>query len=189
MLAHLHFARDAANAPPGRIGRSQRESSGSYANGRLDGRLFAIQVTETGQDRNLRNPVSALKDSRRRRILHSLVRRYIKTAIIYLAVGLALGGWMMTGRELSGRFAEPYLRTAHTHAILVGFVMMMILGVALWLFPRPDKTDTRYRPVLAEVAYWMLAIGTGCRIAGEIARGSSNAVWLRAAVLCAGWAA
>ena len=52
----------------------------------------------------------------------------------------------MARRELGGKFAGPYETSAHTHAILVGLVMMMILGVALWLFPRPEKQNVRYRP-------------------------------------------
>ena len=92
--------------------------------------------------------------------MHSLVRRYLKTAIAFLAVGLVLGGWMLVRRELAGRFPSPYVVSAHTHAILVGFVMLMILGVALWLFPRPEKGDARYRPRAAEAAYWLVTLGT-----------------------------
>ncbi|MGK2962221.1 MAG: cbb3-type cytochrome c oxidase subunit I, partial [Gemmatimonadaceae bacterium] len=98
------------------------------------------------------------------------MRRFLKTGIAFLGIGLLLGGWMMIRRELSGVFPSPYLVSAHTHAILVGFVMMMILGVALWLFPRPDKTDERYNPRAAEAAYWLLASGTAVRLAGEILR-------------------
>src|SRR5262245_26724509 len=64
-------------------------------------------------------------------VVYSLVRRYIKTAIGFLAVGLILGGWMIARRELWGRFATPFETSAHTHAIFVGFVMLMICGVAL----------------------------------------------------------
>lgn len=102
--------------------------------------------------------------------MHSLVRRYLKTAIAFLGVGLGIGIWMMAERELIGRFPGAYETSAHTHAILVGFVMMMILGVALWLFPRPARDDTRYEPRIAEAAYWLLTIGTAARIGGEIAR-------------------
>ncbi len=101
--------------------------------------------------------------------MHSLVRRYLKTAIAFLGVGLALGGWMMIQREFRGRAPSAYLTSAHTHAIFVGFVMMMILGVALWMFPRPERTDVQYRPVVAEVAYWILTASTGARFAGEVA--------------------
>lgn len=120
--------------------------------------------------------------------MHSLIRRYLKTAIGFLAVGLALGGWMMVRRELGGVFPSPYLVSAHTHAILVGFVMLMILGVALWLFPRPEKGDVRYQPRIAEAAYWLVAVGTGVRVAGELLRAASGAAWLRWAVVLSGLA-
>ena len=117
--------------------------------------------------------------------MYTLVRRYIKTAVAFLLVGLAIGGWMVVRRELWGRFPSPYETSAHTHAILVGFVMMMILGVALWLFPRPDKSDARYRPAVAEWAYWLVAVGTAGRVAAELARPAVDALWLRwAVVLC-----
>lgn len=118
--------------------------------------------------------------------MHSLVRRYIKTAIGFLIVGLAIGGWMIVRRELWGAYVTPYQTSAHTHAIFVGFVMMMILGVALWLFPRPEKTDTRYRPALAEAAYWLLTVGTASRVAGELLRLATSALWLRLVVVASG---
>lgn len=97
-----------------------------------------------------------------------LVRRYLRTAIGFLLAGLALGAWMLVRRELAGEYPAPRLVSAHTHIILVGFVMMMILGVALWMFPRPERTDVQYRPVVAEVAYWILTASTGARFAGEV---------------------
>jgi cbb3-type cytochrome oxidase subunit 1 len=118
--------------------------------------------------------------------MHSLVRRYIKTAIGFLVAGLGIGGWMILRRELWGVYATAYETSAHTHAIFVGFVMMMILGVALWLFPRPEKTDTRYRPALAEASYWLLTVGTGVRVIGELLRVSSSALWLRLLVVASG---
>lgn len=115
--------------------------------------------------------------------MYTLVRRYIKTAIFFLAVGLGIGGWMVVRRELWMRFATPYEASAHTHALLVGFMMMMILGVALWLFPRPDKQDERYKPRVAEAAYWLLTVGTGGRVAGELLRSTMPDLWLRWAIV------
>src|SRR5829696_5246220 len=117
--------------------------------------------------------------------MHSLVRRYIKTAIGFLAVGLLLGAWMIVLRELFGRFPDPYVRSAHTHALLVGFLMLMIFGVALWLFPRAAREDTRYRPARAEAAYWLLTVGSAARVLGELARLGTMALWLRAAIVVA----
>ena len=118
----------------------------------------------------------------------SLVRRFLKTAILFLGAGLAIGGWMIVQRELTGHPVSTYVTSAHTHAILVGFVMMMILGVALWMFPRPARGDTSYRPRLAETAYWMLSAGTAVRVAGELLRASHDVAWLRWTVVAAGLA-
>ena len=118
----------------------------------------------------------------------SLVRRFLKTAIVFLAAGLAIGGWMIVEREFTGRVTSSYVTSAHTHAILVGFVMMMILGVALWMFPRPAKGDLRYSPRLAEAAYWMLAGGTAVRVVGELLHAHGDAPWLRWVVVLAGLA-
>jgi len=120
--------------------------------------------------------------------MHSLVRRYIKTAIAFLAIGLVIGGRMIVQREFGSGYATPYEVSAHTHAIFVGFVMMMILGVALWLFPRPEKSDTRYRPAFAEAAYWMLAVGTITRVIGELVRSSLPNLAVRLAIVIAGFA-
>ncbi|HEX5408576.1 MAG TPA: cbb3-type cytochrome c oxidase subunit I [Gemmatimonadaceae bacterium] len=120
--------------------------------------------------------------------MYSLVRRYLKTAIVFLGVGLAIGGWMIVRRELWSEFPTPYVVSAHTHALFVGFVMMMILGVALWLFPRPDREDARYSPRLAELAYWLLTGGTAMRVAGELLRSGVGALWLRIVVVAAGFA-
>ena len=120
--------------------------------------------------------------------MHSLVRRFLKTGIAFLGVGLLLGGIMIARRELAGAYPSPYLVSAHTHAILVGFVMMMILGVALWLFPRPDKEDVRYRPALAAASYWLLAIGTLARVVAELSRMHSTSLTIRWVVVLSGFA-
>jgi heme/copper-type cytochrome/quinol oxidase subunit 1 len=118
--------------------------------------------------------------------MHTLVRRYIKTAIVFLAVGLAIGTWMIIRRELSGRYPTPYEISAHTHAVFVGFVMELILGVALWLFPRPAKDDHRYSPRLVEAAYWLLTVSTAVRVAGELARSGVGSLALRWVVVLSG---
>ncbi len=119
--------------------------------------------------------------------MHSLVRRYIKTAIAFLLIGLAIGGRMLVQREFLNEYPDPYEISAHTHAIFVGFIMMMILGVALWLFPRPDKADSRYRRALVEAAYWCIAVGTGSRVLGELLRAVVDAAWLRWAIVISGF--
>ena len=118
--------------------------------------------------------------------MYTLVRRYIKTAILFLGVGLTIGGWMMVRRELWNMAPSSYMISAHTHAIFVGFVMLMILGVALWMFPRPEKGDTRYNPRAAEGAYWLVTVATAGRVAGELARPAVSSSALRWAILLCG---
>ena len=110
--------------------------------------------------------------------MHSLVRRYIKTAIAFLAAGLLVGGYLLVRRELRGVHATPYEISAHTHLILVGFVMMMILGVALWLFPRPPKEDVQYSPAAANLAYWLLSLGTAARGIAELSAHPPWTAWI-----------
>lgn len=118
--------------------------------------------------------------------MYTLVRRFIKTGIVFLFVGLLTGLWVMVRRELYGEFANPYVVSAHVHAVFVGFVMFLILGVALWLFPRAPKEDTRYRPERAEVAYWVLVTSTAARYLGELLQAGGRTTLLGWVVVLSG---
>jgi heme/copper-type cytochrome/quinol oxidase subunit 1 len=118
--------------------------------------------------------------------MYTLVRRFIKTGVGFLAVGLLLGFWLMVQRELLGVWPHRNLVSAHVHAVLIGFVMFMILGVALWLFPRAAKEDTRYTPERAEAAYWILFVSTAGRFVAEAARAWVVGEWLAWVVVLGG---
>lgn len=120
--------------------------------------------------------------------MYTLVRRYIKTGIGFLFAGLLVGAILLIRRELFGIWPHPHLVSAHVHAVLVGFVVFLILGVALWLFPRAQKDDTRYRPERVEAAYWILLLGTGARFLGEVARVWVTSRWLSWVVVLSGLA-
>lgn len=119
--------------------------------------------------------------------MFTMVRRFIKTALAFLASGLLLGAYLLTKRELQGAFPHPYLVSAHVHAVGVGFLMFLILGVALWLFPKPPKDDNRYQPQRIAFAYWLLLGATGSRFIAEMARASIDTVWLRTVILVSGF--
>jgi cbb3-type cytochrome oxidase subunit 1 len=114
-----------------------------------------------------------------------LVRRFLKTAIAFLALGLALGGWMLVARE-AGLRSPTRATSAHTHVLLVGFVMMMICGVALWMFPRPVKDDARYKPMRVEWTYWCLTVGTFARAVLELLSGAEASPLVRTLIVGAG---
>lgn len=59
------------------------------------------------------------------------VTNFIRSAIIYLAIGVTMGVIMV----INPAWAVP-LRTAHTHINLIGWVSMMIFGVGYHVLPR-----------------------------------------------------
>ncbi len=113
-----------------------------------------------------------------------LIRRYIKTSFVFLVVGLLLGGWIVVGEFVLGTYAPRLFITAHVHLLLVGFMLMLVMGVATWMFPRPARDERRYRQELAEAVYWVMTVSTALRAAAELAAGLSPSPLLR--VLTAG---
>jgi heme/copper-type cytochrome/quinol oxidase subunit 1 len=97
-----------------------------------------------------------------------LARLYVKTSFVFLLLGLVLGGYIAIEVNLLGRAVPWSLITAHTHLVLVGFMLMLVFGVATWLFPRPPRDDGRYRPGLAWLVYWLLTASTAVRALGEL---------------------
>jgi heme/copper-type cytochrome/quinol oxidase subunit 1 len=118
--------------------------------------------------------------------MHSLARRFLKTAITFLVVGVAYGVYLLWRREVAGAAIATRELSAHTHAILVGFVMLMIAGVALWMFPRPAADDTRYKPKLAEAAWWCIAPGTAVRVIAEALAGFDPSLNVRMTIFASG---
>ncbi|MCX6163403.1 MAG: hypothetical protein NTU73_00835 [Ignavibacteriae bacterium] len=96
------------------------------------------------------------------------VRYFIKTSIIFLIVGILSGFFMLISRRIFNWGYGPGMLSAHTHIILVGFMMMMIMGIAVWFFPKADKTDKRYSPNLIILVYRLMVIGTSSRFIFEV---------------------
>jgi heme/copper-type cytochrome/quinol oxidase subunit 1 len=97
-----------------------------------------------------------------------LVRLYVKTSFVFLLLGLALGGYVTVQVNVAGRGVPWPLITAHVHLLLVGFLLMLVFGIATWMFPRPGRDDARYQPRLAWVVYWLLTVSTIVRTVGEL---------------------
>ena len=108
-----------------------------------------------------------------------LVRRYIKTSFVFLLFGLLLGGYIITCQFVLDAHPSLLLTTAHAHLLLVGFMLMMVMGVATWMFPRPARDDSRYRPELAEAAYWIMTVATALRALAEVTVAAAGTLGLR----------
>ena len=115
-----------------------------------------------------------------------LIRRYIKTSFAFLIAGVLLGTYASIGQYLVGTYPPRLLITAHVHLLLVGFMLMIVMGVATWMFPRPARDDLRYQPELAEGVYWLMTGATCVRALAEMLAAYVDATLLRAAVALGG---
>ena len=115
-----------------------------------------------------------------------LIRRYIKTSFVFLVAGLLLGGYILVAEFVAGAHPPRLFITAHVHLLLVGFMLMLVMGVATWMFPRPARDDARYRPELAEAVYWVMTAATALRAAAELGAGLGGAPLLRVLVAVGG---
>src|ERR1035437_3108323 len=100
--------------------------------------------------------------------MFTTVRYFIKTSVAFLFVGILTGLYMSFAKYIYQSGYTQELISAHTHIILVGSVMIMIMGVALWFFPRPEKDDKRYNPGLILIVYWLISISTGLRFVFQV---------------------
>jgi cbb3-type cytochrome oxidase subunit 1 len=115
-----------------------------------------------------------------------LIRRYIKTSFAFLLAGLVLGGWITVQQFILGSHPPRLFVTAHVHLLLVGFMLMIVMGVATWMFPRPPRDDSRYRPGVAEAAYWTMTLATLLRASAEIGGSFTTAPLVRLAIAIGG---
>jgi hypothetical protein len=100
--------------------------------------------------------------------MFSTVRYFIKTSLIFLAIGLISGIYMSFSKYVYQSGVSQEMISAHTHIILVGSVMMMIMGVALWFFPKPDKEDKKYKPGLILFTYYLITSATALRFIFQV---------------------
>lgn len=101
--------------------------------------------------------------------MQTLHRVFIKTAILYLLTGTALGGFMLVNKGWLKIGISREWVTLHNHLISVGFIMMMIMGVAYWMFPRPSGVALRdiSRDPLPWANYCLLNLGLVLRVLSE----------------------
>ena len=110
--------------------------------------------------------------------MFSTVRYFIKTSIAFLALGILTGLYMSYSNYFLNLGNTQELISAHVHVILVGSVMMMIMGVALWFFPRAEKEDKKYNPDLIFVTYWIITVSTLLRFIFQVTAGFIFINWL-----------
>ena len=95
-----------------------------------------------------------------------LVRAFIKSSVTWLALGVVVGIAMGVHPTWT------VYRTAHMHIMLLGFVGMMIFGVAYHVIPRFAGHPLHHRG--AALAHWWLAnTGLTAMVIGFIGRANA----------------
>jgi cytochrome c oxidase cbb3-type subunit 1 len=91
------------------------------------------------------------------------VRRFIRASLVWLGVGVVIG----LGMALNPAWIA--FRPAHMHANLLGFVSMMIFGVAYHVVPRFSGRPL-HRPGLAAAHVWVANAGLAGMVGGFVLR-------------------
>lgn len=91
------------------------------------------------------------------------VRRFIRSSLVWLGVGVLIGAAMALDPALAA------FRTAHMHANLLGFVSMMIFGVAYHVIPRFTGRPL-HSPRAAAAHLWVANAGLAGMVAGFVLR-------------------
>jgi cbb3-type cytochrome oxidase subunit 1 len=99
------------------------------------------------------------------------VSSFLRAALLWLVAGTFLGATM------AAHPAWVVYRPAHAHALLLGFVMMFIAGVAYHVIPRFAMAPLR-SPRLAVVHLVLANLGLGLLVAGFIGRVRHPQGWL-----------
>jgi cbb3-type cytochrome oxidase subunit 1 len=105
------------------------------------------------------------------------VRAFLKASLVWLTLGVSLGVVMAVHP------AWAAYRTAHMHMNLLGFVTMMIFGVAYHVLPRFSGSPLFSR-TLATAHWWMANLGLSLMVIGFIMR--ANGIALTAATVVLG---
>ena len=72
-----------------------------------------------------------------------LSRLLIRTALLWLAIGYAVGGLLLANKGYPLAAWLWSLRYTHVHMLLVGWTVQLAGGVAFWILPRLDASGSR----------------------------------------------
>jgi cytochrome c oxidase cbb3-type subunit 1 len=102
--------------------------------------------------------------------MEPFVRRFIKSSLVWLGIGVLIGIAMAIVP-----MRAMVLRPAHAHANLLGFVSMMIFGVAYHVIPR-FTGHSLYQRRLASAHLYLANSGLSLMVGGWLMRASGVAL-------------
>ena len=98
-------------------------------------------------------------------------RWFVKTSLVCLLLASALGTLQFGWGALFDNSPPPWLRPLHLHLATVGWLINMVFGVALWMFPMPKGATREMKPRYPRAGAWFcygaLNLGLALRFVAE----------------------
>lgn len=84
---------------------------------------------------------------------------FIRSSLLYLAAGFTLGALILVNKGLPFLGAIWLLLPAHIEFVMVGWMVMLVIGVAFWILPRFSRAPKRGNEPLAWASLCLLHAG------------------------------
>lgn len=94
-----------------------------------------------------------------------VVRWYLKTALVYFAAALLLN--IPLAAQAGDNYLPAGLRPVYIHLLALGWISQLIMGVAIWMFPKYSQAEPRGKEALNWAVYGLLNAGLALRAAAE----------------------
>ena len=99
--------------------------------------------------------------------MSTLVRWYIKSALVALTLAMLAGALVLLNHSLGIDSRLAVLQLVFYHLLMVGWATQLIAGVALWMFPPFSREQPRGDERLGWLAFGALNGGLLLRVMGE----------------------
>lgn len=77
---------------------------------------------------------------------------FVRASLCHLVAGFAIGALMLASKGMSIAMGVWALRAVHIEMLLVGWVIQLVMGVAVWIFPR---MGLRRAPRRSAITAWL----------------------------------
>jgi len=61
---------------------------------------------------------------------------FVRASLVHLMAGFCIGAVLLAGKGIPLGFDPWSLRAVHIEMLLVGWMIQLVMGVAIWIFPR-----------------------------------------------------
>lgn len=86
---------------------------------------------------------------------------FVRASLCHLVAGFAIGALLLVGKGITLEFDAWALRPVHIEMLLVGWMIQLVMGVAIWIFPR---FVLRRAPQRSTVTAWLAFALLNCGV-------------------------